>query len=545
MPAPISDRQRLLLISMIRQDFTNREIVNATGTSRRTVQYYRRKLEKGVEINVSPSIGSIKPRIIVHGGAGNITRDNLPPERLEGYRVSLTNVLKEAREMLGKSHVTALDVAVAAVVMLEDDPLFNCGKGAVFTRAGTVELEASVMVSNGYRKRGVGCSLLMHVKNPIKLAREMLVRGEGMDGGGAYGHCQLSGQDLEDLAEDWNLDIVNEDYFWTKRRWDEHRRGLEKEAEEAKDTRKHQCRGQGGKLWCGQCWRKSAHDETARATEMDMEGGKYGPGWDGHEYLPQGTVGVVVLDRFGTIAVATSTGGLTNKLPGRIGDTPSLGAGFWAEEWEEEAIQQPLQFSQPTQMTYKQPSAPNLSVLDQFSRGDVFGLFYDCLPTPSSPTTIFQQPQQKQQEKPPKVRHAVAMSGTGNGDSFLRLNAVRTAAAMSRFSSPNLSLQKCVYQIAGPGGELQKSAGDRWGKTGEGEGGIIGIELKDQESAIVWDFNCGGMFRAFIDDEGNEVFGCFRDDQEAKACESFKGKSNFCYFLGHGCNANLDVYSPF
>ena len=515
MPAPITDRQRLLLVSMLRQDFTNREIVKATGTSRRTVQYYRRKLEKGVEINVSPNVGSVKPRIIIHGGAGNITRQNLPPERLEEYKASLTNVLKEASEMLAKSHMTALDVAIAAVVMLEDDPLFNCGKGAVFTRAGTIELEASIMVSNGHRKRGVGCSLLMHVKNPIKLAGEMLVRGEGADGGGAYGHCQLSGQELEDLAEDWNLDIVNEDYFWTKRRWDEHQRGLEKEAEEAKNTRQHRCRGHGGKLWCGQCWRKSAQDESARTTEDDMEGGKYGPGWDGNEYLPQGTVGAVVLDRFGTIAVATSTGGLTNKLCGRIGDTPSLGAGFWAEEWEEEEeLVQPSQLPSSPQMIYEQPSPPDHSPFDQFSRGDVFGLISDCLPTSSPSGARSQQRQQKLQEKPKKIRHTVAMSGTGNGDSFLRLNAVRTVAAMSRFSSPNLNLQKCVSQMVGPDGELQKSAGDRWGKTGEGEGGIIGIELKDQESAIVWDFNCGGMFRAFIDDDGNRVFGCFREDRE-------------------------------
>jgi L-asparaginase len=510
---------------MLRKDFTNREIIKATGTSRCAVQYYRHKLEKGAEINVSSNIGSIKPRIIVHGGAGNITRDNLPPERLEEYRASLTNALKKARELLGMNHVTALDVAVATVATLEDDPLFNCGKGAVFTRAGTIELEASVMVSNGYRKRGVGCSLLMHVKNPIKLAREMLVRGEGADGGGAYGHCQLSGQELEDLAEDWNLDIVNEDYFWTKRRWDEHRRGLDKEAEEAKDAEQHRCRGQGGKLWCGQCWRKSAQDESARTTEKDMEGGKYGPGWDGHEYLPQGTVGVVVLDRFGTIAVATSTGGLTNKLPGRIGDTPSLGAGFWAEEWEEEMVQSLQPHSSP-QMIYEQPSAPDHSLFDQLSRGDVFRLLSGCLPSPSPLAARSQQRHQKQQEKAKKARHAVAMSGTGNGDSFLRLNAVRTAAAMSRFSSPNSSLQKCVSQMAGPDGELQKSAGDRWGKTGEGESGIIGIELKDQESEVVWDFNCGGMFRAFIDDGGNEVFGCFREDQENSTHVSTSKLSN-------------------
>jgi len=167
-------------------------------------------------------------------------------------------------------------------------------------------------------------------------------------------------------------------------------------------------------------------------------------------------------------------------------------------------------------MIYEQPSTPDHSLFDQLSRGDVFGLLSDCLPTPSPPVVTSRQRYHKHQEqaKNLKIRHAVAMSGTGNGDSFLRLNAVRTVAAMSRFSSPNSRLQKCVSQMAGPDGELQKSADDRWGKTGEGEGGIIGIELKGQESVIVWDFNCGGMFRAFIDDGGNVVFGCFREDQE-------------------------------
>ena len=104
----------------------------------------------------------IEPRIIIHGGAGNITRDNLPPRSYEAYQRSLLHVLAEAKHLLDAPDSTALDVAVHAVSLLEDDPLFNCGKGAVFTRAGTNELEASVMVSKGYKKRGVGCMLLRH-----------------------------------------------------------------------------------------------------------------------------------------------------------------------------------------------------------------------------------------------------------------------------------------------------------------------------------------------------------------------------------------------
>jgi L-asparaginase len=112
------------------------------------------------------------------------------------------------------------------------------------------------------------------------------------------------------------------------------------------------------------------------------------------------------------------------------------------------------------------------------------------------------------------VSRATAMSGTGNGDSFLRMNAVRTASAITRYAGRS-SLQEAVTEITGPGGELQKSAGKRWKKTGEGEGGIIGIEctrivskdgnIKNAVSHIVEDYNCGGMFRAKINKKGKAV----------------------------------------
>ena len=141
------------------------------------------------------------------------------------------------------------------------------------------------MVSHGFRKRGCGVVLVKRVKNPIKLAREMLVRGEndgtgdgnGGNGdpsggsGGAQGHCCLGGETVERLAGEWGLEMVSEDYFWTRKRWEEHKRGM------GEDPGKKPCKN----------WPPS-----------DC-------GWDGEEYLPQGTVGCVALDQDGALCCAT------------------------------------------------------------------------------------------------------------------------------------------------------------------------------------------------------------------------------------------------
>ena len=115
------------------------------------------------------------PRIIIHGGAGNISRANLTEDAYQEYRSALLATLHSSYALLSKPGATALDVATRAVAMLEDNPLFNAGHGAVYTTAGTHELEASVMVSKGYHKRGVGVMEVSGAKNPIKLARELLV----------------------------------------------------------------------------------------------------------------------------------------------------------------------------------------------------------------------------------------------------------------------------------------------------------------------------------------------------------------------------------
>ncbi|KAF2744851.1 L-asparaginase precursor [Sporormia fimetaria CBS 119925] len=418
---------------------------------------------------------SVKPRIIIHGGAGNLTRTTLSREQYAAYQVSLRRILASSWALLSVPGAKAIDIATYAVSQLEDDPLYNSGKGAVFTRAGTIELESSIMVSNGYRKRGVSCMLLKHVKNPIKLARELLVRGEEPNGGGAQDHCQYSGGYVEKLAEEWGFERVDPSYFYTEKRWREHKRGLKE-----KD---HQ-------------FEQSRTSDYVPDVSLLSE-------WERTHYIPLGTCGAVVLDGSGAICVATSTGGLTNKLPGRIGDTPTMGTGFWAEEW-----QNLVSFSNLPKI----PQRPATRLpLERFSRGDLFSLVNDCLPSlsrPSPPLTDYRPPPATHKLRP--TRTAVALSGTGNGDTFIRMAACRTIAAKSRFTGAPLS--DTVSWMAGRGGELQRSAGHRWGVTHEGVGGIIGIELCGTQSSVVWDFNCGGMFRAWVEEDGTMKSLIFRED---------------------------------
>ncbi|EME89360.1 uncharacterized protein MYCFIDRAFT_29063 [Pseudocercospora fijiensis CIRAD86] len=431
--------------------------------------------------------GRITPRIIIHGGAGNITRQNMPRSSYKAYRYALLDIVESAHLELLKPGTTALDIAVGAVVLLEQNPLFNAGKGAVYTTAGTHELEASVMVTRGYVKRGVGVMKVKKAKSPIKLAREMLIRGNEIDGGGgAQGHCQLEGDLCDELNDRWGLESVRPSYFWTRRRWDEHRRGLGL----SHDDETYERMKRDADALCSETSLDHARaDETIKDSDPMMFGDTQ---WDGKEYLPQGTVGAVVLDSTGTLCAATSTGGLTNKLPGRIGDTPTLGAGFWAEQW----------YSAPTLM----PTA--VSPLSQ-----LLSLLGDCIPNLQGYNTVHRN----DFNDDASALRAVAMSGTGNGDSFLRVNAVRTCAAIARYADRStVPLQSAVTAVAGPNGQLQQSAADRWQKTGEGEGGIIGIELSHGEGHVVFDYNCGGMFHAWIDTAGHPRFKLFQNDKGFK-----------------------------
>ncbi|PTB65607.1 N-terminal nucleophile aminohydrolase [Trichoderma citrinoviride] len=437
---------------------------------------------------------SIQPRLIIHGGAGNILRSNFPAEKYAAYRSALLSIVIKTQAFMNSStptpstaspymyteekkqtaHPSALEIATHAVVLLEDNPLFNSGHGAVFTRDGVNELEASVMVSRGLKKRGVGVMGLRRVRNPILLAKKMLEHGEDdlapagsngkdveLDVPSAQGHTQLHGPTAEKLAAKYNLPLVDPSYFFTQQRWDEHVRALERE--------------------------KSSGLSSSSSSAT----------WHADEYLPQGTCGAVALDAEGVICAATSTGGMTNKLTGRIGDTPVVGAGFWAEEWDEE---------EDVEADALLKAEPGISFA-----GPLKGLLADCFPTPWMYSPSFAPPTPTTTTT--TTTRSVGFSGTGNGDSFLRVNAVRTVAAIARYKPSPARL--ALARVAGPGGQLQQSAGDRWGRTGEGEGGMIGLECvleRDEDgrvvgarSEVLMGYNCGGMYRAWIDDEGRPV----------------------------------------
>jgi len=204
--------------------------------------------------------------LAIHGGAGVIPR-SMEPERAESYRLSLENALRLGSGMLDEGG-RALDAVERVIRLMEDDPLFNAGRGAVFNHEAGHELDASIM--DGRTLECGAVTGVTTVKNPIGLARRVMERTD---------HVLLSGAGAERFADEMGVDRVDPSYFSTERR----RRQLESKQTESAATREH------------------------------------------------GTVGVVALDRHGDLAAGTSTGGLTDKLYGRVGDTPIVGAGTFAD----------------------------------------------------------------------------------------------------------------------------------------------------------------------------------------------------------------------
>lgn len=294
----------------------------------------------------------------------------------------------------------------------------------------------------------------------------------------AQGHTLVFGSAAESLARKYGLEFAPTSYFFTQTRWDEH----------------------------------------IRALEQEKAGGQYSATWSADEYLPQGTTGAVALDSDGVVCCATSTGGLTNKLTGRIGDTPVPGAGYWAEEWDEKDGSSKSSFPSMSTFWDRGMEAVRLpGSLLEFS-GALRGLMADCLPTPFTYAPLA-SPVNSQLT----TTRSFATSGTGNGDSFLRVNAGRTAAAIARWGG--VPSAQALTAVTGPGGQLQQSAGDRWMITGEGEGGMIGIEsvvvrnghgdVVQARNVILQDHNCPGMFRAWVDDDDKAVFQVWHDSDEA------------------------------
>jgi L-asparaginase / beta-aspartyl-peptidase len=212
--------------------------------------------------------------LAIHGGAGTLRRDAMSPARSALYHAGLRRALNAGRAILAASG-SARDAVTAAVVALEDDPLFNAGRGAVFTSAGTQEMDAAIMEGREHRTGAVAG--IFGPKNPILAARAVMEHTP---------HVLLIGEGALALCRAAGLAFADRDYFYTAARW----RAL-------RQTRAGQARG-------------GAEDDEARR---------------------HGTVGAVARDRYGDLAAATSTGGMTGKLPGRVGDTPIIGAGTYAD----------------------------------------------------------------------------------------------------------------------------------------------------------------------------------------------------------------------
>ncbi len=214
--------------------------------------------------------------LVIHGGAGYINPDTFTEEKKQKYISKLKEALTKGSSVLEKGG-SSLDAVETVINILEDSPLFNAGKGAVFTSAGTNELDASIM--DGKTLNAGAVAGVKHIKNPISLARLVMEKSP---------HVLLAGEGAEKFAEEQGIEPVDSKYFFTQDRWNYYLK-IKKEREKKKVT------------------------YTGKNPDEKF-----------------GTVGCVALDKNGNLAAGTSTGGMTYKKFGRIGDSPIIGAGTYA-----------------------------------------------------------------------------------------------------------------------------------------------------------------------------------------------------------------------
>ena len=215
-----------------------------------------------------------KMSLAIHGGAGTILRSQMTPALEAEYRSGLETALKIGWSILEKGG-SSLDAVEQTVCSLEDFPLFNAGRGAVFTHDGDQEMDASIM--DGHKLKAGAVASVQNIKNPVHLARLVMERTE---------HVLLAGEGASQFAETAGVKIESDEYFFTEHRWLQLQKAI-----------------------------------TEGRVQLDHSVAR-----------PMGTVGAVACDGHGHLAAATSTGGMTNKKYGRVGDTPLIGAGTYADD---------------------------------------------------------------------------------------------------------------------------------------------------------------------------------------------------------------------
>jgi beta-aspartyl-peptidase (threonine type) len=239
---------------------------------------------------------SDKITLVIHGGAGTITRANMSPEREKAYKAVLNEALQKGYAVLKKGG-TSVQAVEATIHVMEDSPLFNAGKGAVFTNEGKNELDASIM--EGKILKAGAVAGVTNIKNPISAAIAVMEKSE---------HVMMAGPGAEKFAKEQGLEIVDPSYFYTEARY----KALEKAKAAEKTELDHDAKEE-------KAIKKAPKTGKVELEELIFtEGRKFG------------TVGCVALDKFGNLAAGTSTGGMTNKKYGRIGDAPIIGAGTYA-----------------------------------------------------------------------------------------------------------------------------------------------------------------------------------------------------------------------
>ncbi|CAM3198663.1 isoaspartyl peptidase/L-asparaginase family protein [Cupriavidus taiwanensis] len=229
--------------------------------------------------------------IAIHGGAGTITRAAMDAAREREYIEALQHVLQAGQRILADGG-SALDAVTEAVRLLEECPLFNAGKGAVLTHAGTYELDAAVM--DGATRNAGAVACVTRLRNPVLAARAVLDHSE---------HVLFAGAGAEAFAQAQGLELVAPEYYFTQARHDQWQRA----------------RGNAGMALLD-------HDAATLAAQQARGTAPIDPD------SKFGTVGAVACDCRGNLAAATSTGGVTNKQVGRVGDTPLIGAGCYADD---------------------------------------------------------------------------------------------------------------------------------------------------------------------------------------------------------------------
>ena len=254
--------------------------------------------------------------IIIHGGAGTILKKNLSDELEQAYQVKLEEAVRVGYAILKKGG-TSQEAVVKTIQIMEESPLFNAGKGAVFTHEETNELDASFM--DGKTLNAGAVAGVMNVKSPIELAVKIMTDSD---------HVMLSGKGASVFAAEKGLEIVDPSYFYTEKRF----KSLQRIKERVKTELDH-------------------NDKTAAFYNAEIKNAKFG------------TVGCVALDKDGNIAAGTSTGGMTNKRWGRIGDAPIIGSGTYANNntcgvsstgWGEYFIRSQVAYDISAQIEYQQ-----------------------------------------------------------------------------------------------------------------------------------------------------------------------------------------------